>query len=79
MKTSVSGLNALFWGTKVGKHPFFSIGPKMMFGIVSKHFGNLLHVKNAKLVFFGLECTISEYQSSEASILLHGIQKDVWD
>jgi hypothetical protein len=79
MKTCVSGLNALFSGTEVGKNPFFSIGPRMMFGRVSEHFGNLRHVKNTKLISFGLECTISEYQSSEASILHHWIQNDVWD
>jgi hypothetical protein len=27
-KTCVSGLNAPFQGTKVMKHPFYSIGPK---------------------------------------------------
>jgi hypothetical protein len=43
--------DALFRGTEVVKHPFYSIGPKMKFGSVSKHFGNLQHVKDAKLVF----------------------------
>jgi hypothetical protein len=37
-KTCVSGLNALFRGTKVVKHPFYSIGHKMIFGSVSDHF-----------------------------------------
>jgi hypothetical protein len=50
-KTYVSGLNVLFRGTEVVKHPFYSIGPKMMFGSVSEHFANLRHVKDAKLVF----------------------------
>ena len=50
-KTCVSGLNALFRGTKVVKHPFYSIGPKMMFGSVSEHFAILRHVKDAKPVF----------------------------
>jgi hypothetical protein len=50
-KTCVSGLNALFRGTKVLKHPFYSIGPKMMFGSVTEHFANLRQVKDAKLVF----------------------------
>jgi hypothetical protein len=50
-KTYVSGLNALFRGTEVVKHPFYSLGPKMMFGSVSEHFANLRHVKDAKLVF----------------------------
>jgi hypothetical protein len=50
-KTCVSGLNALFRGTEVVKHSFYSIGPKMMFGCVSEHFANLRHVKDANLVF----------------------------
>jgi hypothetical protein len=33
------------------KHPFYSIGHEMMFGSVSEHFANLLHIKDAKLVF----------------------------
>jgi hypothetical protein len=50
-KTCVSGLNALFLGTKVVKHPFLSIGPKLIFGCVSVHFANLQRVKDEKLVF----------------------------
>jgi hypothetical protein len=50
-QTCVSGLNALFQGTEVVKHPFYSIAPKIMFGSVSEHFTNLRYVKNAKLVF----------------------------
>jgi hypothetical protein len=50
-KTCISGLDALFWGTEVVKHPFYSIGPKMIFRIDSEHFANLRHVKDAKLVF----------------------------
>jgi hypothetical protein len=50
-KTCVSGLNALFRGTKIVKHPFYSIGPKMMFESVLEHFANLQHVKDAKLAF----------------------------
>jgi hypothetical protein len=34
------------------KHPFYSIGPKMIYGSVMEHFGNLLHVKRWKLVFW---------------------------
>jgi hypothetical protein len=40
-KTCVSGLNALFRGTEVAKHPFYSIGTKIMFGML----------KDGKLVF----------------------------
>ena len=59
-KTCVLGLNALFRGTEVATHPFYSIGTKMMFGSVSDHFANLLDVKDAKCVFEP-ECTISGY------------------
>jgi hypothetical protein len=38
MKSCVSGLNALFRRTKVVKHPFYSIGTKMMFRSVSERF-----------------------------------------
>jgi hypothetical protein len=51
MQNLYSSLNALFRGTEVVKHPFYSIGPKMMFGSVSEHFANIRHVKDAKLVF----------------------------
>jgi hypothetical protein len=37
-KTCVSGLNALLRGTEVVKHPFYSIGPKMMFESVLELF-----------------------------------------
>jgi hypothetical protein len=45
------GLNALFSGSEVANHPFYSIGTKMMFGSVSEHFANLRHEKDGKLVF----------------------------
>jgi hypothetical protein len=48
-KTCVWGLNALFRGTEVVRHPFYSIGPKMMFGCVSKHFVNLQYIKDVEL------------------------------
>jgi hypothetical protein len=47
-KTCVSSLNTLFRGTEVVKHPFYSNGPKMMFGSVLNHFANLRHVKRWK-------------------------------
>jgi hypothetical protein len=47
-KTCVSGLNALFRGTKLAKDPFYSIKTKMMFASASKHFANLWHVKKMK-------------------------------
>jgi acid stress-induced BolA-like protein IbaG/YrbA len=47
-KTCVSSLNALFRGTKLAKHPFYSIETKMMFGSISEHFANLRHVERLK-------------------------------
>jgi hypothetical protein len=40
-KTCVSSMNALFWGTEVGKHPLYSIRPKILFASVLYHFSNL--------------------------------------
>jgi hypothetical protein len=54
MKTCVSGLNALVRGTELAKHPFYSIGPKMMFGGVSEHFANLQHKKRCNTCVSGL-------------------------
>jgi hypothetical protein len=51
MQNLDSDLNALFRGTEVGKHPFYSIGTKMIFGSVLKYFANLWHNKDGKLVF----------------------------
>jgi hypothetical protein len=44
-------MNVLSQGTKVVRHPFYSIGPKMMFRSVTEHFANLRQVKDAKHVF----------------------------
>jgi hypothetical protein len=52
MQNLDSDLNALFRGTEVGKHPFYSIGTKMIFGSVLKYFANLWHNKDGKLVFW---------------------------
>jgi hypothetical protein len=38
MRNLSSGLNAQFRATEVVNHPFYSIGPKMMFESVSEHF-----------------------------------------
>jgi hypothetical protein len=54
MKTRVLGLNALFQGSEVAKHPFYCIVPKMMFGSVSEHFANLRHIKRCKTCVSGL-------------------------
>jgi hypothetical protein len=54
MKTCVSGLNALVRGMELAKHPFYSIGPKMMFGGVPEHFTNLQHKKRCNTCISGL-------------------------
>jgi hypothetical protein len=72
------GPECIFWGTEVVKHPFYSIGPKMMFGSVSEHFANVQHFKDAKLVFRSW-CSISGYWSCKASFLLHWTQNVVWE
>jgi hypothetical protein len=59
-KTCVSGLNALFFGTKVTKiiswqkHPFYSTGPKMRIESVFQHFRYLRNVKRCKTCVSGL-------------------------
>jgi hypothetical protein len=52
-KTCVSASNTLFQDTKVAKHPFDYIGPKMMFESVSEHFTKLWHVKRCKSCVLG--------------------------
>jgi hypothetical protein len=54
MQNLCSHLDALFQGTKVAKHPFYSIGTKTKFGSVSEHFANLRHVKRCKTCVSGL-------------------------
>ena len=54
MQTCVSVLNALFRGTKLEKHPLYSIGTKIMFGSGSEHLTNLWHVKRCKTCVSGL-------------------------
>jgi hypothetical protein len=53
-KSCVQVRNALFRGTEVVQHPFYSIGPKLMFGGVSEHFANLRQVKRCKTCVSGL-------------------------
>jgi hypothetical protein len=47
-----------FWCNEVVRHPFYSIGTKIMFGGVSERFANIWHVQVALLVFEP-ECIIS--------------------
>ena len=59
-KTCVSGLNALFQGTKVAKmvsqrnQPIYPTGPQTMFESVSEHFADLRHVKISKTCVSGI-------------------------
>jgi hypothetical protein len=47
-------MNALFHGTDVAKHPFYSIRPKIFVGSVSDHFITVRHVKGFKTCGLGL-------------------------
>jgi hypothetical protein len=47
-------MNALFHGTDVAKHPFYSIRPKLLFVSISEHLANLRHVKRCKICVSGL-------------------------
>jgi hypothetical protein len=48
MQNLCFGPNCNISGSIVVKHPFQSIGPKIMFGSVSEHFPKLQHVKRCK-------------------------------
>jgi hypothetical protein len=78
MQNMCFGVECTISGTKVVKHPFYSIGPKLMFGCVTGYFANLWHVKDEKLVFEP-ECTISGYQTCEPFILLDWNQNNFWE
>jgi hypothetical protein len=60
MQNLCLGLNALFQGTEVVKHSFYSIGPKMMFGSVSVYFANLRLVIRRKTCVWSLNALFSE-------------------
>jgi hypothetical protein len=47
-------VSALFRGTKVVKHSFYSIGTKTMIGSGLEHFSNLRHLKRCKTCVSGL-------------------------
>jgi ribosomal protein L31 len=59
-KTWVSGLNALFQCNDVAKivlnqkHPFYTMGPEMMFGCHLERLENLRHVKRCKTCVLGM-------------------------
>jgi hypothetical protein len=74
-KTSVSGLNVLFWCTEFAEmgstqmHPFYSIRPKMMFGCILEHLENLRHVERCKTSVSGLNALF--WCTEDAEMISH--------
>jgi hypothetical protein len=56
------GLNALIQNSKVAKHPFYYILPKMMFESVSEHFANLRHIKRCNSSVSGLNALFRDIE-----------------
>jgi acid stress-induced BolA-like protein IbaG/YrbA len=75
-KTCVPSLNTLFRGIKVVKHPFYSIGPKLIFGSVSEHFANLRQVTRCKTFVRSLNAL---FRGTKVVKHLHWTQNDVWE
>jgi hypothetical protein len=82
MQNLSSGLNALFRSTEVVNHPFYSIGPKIMFGSVSGHFTNLRQVKRCKTcvsglnaVFWGTEVVKHPFYSIRPKLMFGSISE----
>jgi hypothetical protein len=75
-KTCVSCLNTLFRGTEAVKHPFYSIGPKLIFGSVWEHFANLRQVKRCKTCVPSLNAL---FRGTKVVKHLHWIENDVWE
>jgi ribosomal protein L31 len=74
-KTCVLGMNAIFWCTEVEEivsnqmHPFYSIGPKMMFDCLLNQLENLRYVKRCKTCVWGLNAL---FQCNDvAKMVLH--------
>jgi hypothetical protein len=83
-------MNAIFWCTEVAEmvsqqmHPFYSIGPKVMFGCLLEHLENLWLVQRCKTrvsrlnaIFWCSEVAENSFVAN-ASILLHWTENDVW-
>jgi hypothetical protein len=55
MKNSCFGPECtIFQGSKVAKHAFYCVRPKMMFGSVPEHFAKLRYIKRCKCRVSGL-------------------------
>jgi hypothetical protein len=83
-------MNAIFWCTEVVEmvsqqmHPFYSIGPKVMFCYLLEHLENLWLVQTCKTrvsrlntIFWCSEVAENSFVEN-ASILLHWTENDVW-
>jgi hypothetical protein len=75
-KTCVWWLNTLFRGPEVVKHPFYSIGAKLMFGSVSENFANLWRVTRCKTCVPSLNAL---FRGTKVLKHLHWTQNDVWE
>jgi hypothetical protein len=69
-------LNALFRVTEIVKHPFYSIGPKLMFGSVLENFANLRQVTRCKTCVPSLNAL---FRGTNVVKHLHWTQNDVWE
>jgi acid stress-induced BolA-like protein IbaG/YrbA len=78
-KTCVSGLKAQFQGIQVVKHPFYSIGTKIMFGIVLEHFANLRHIKRGKISVSSLTALFQGTEVLKHPFYTVGPKNDVWE
>jgi hypothetical protein len=73
-KTCVLVVNAIFQGTEVAKrnshemHGFYSLGPKMMFGSVLEHLGNLRNVKRCKTYVSCMNALFLRYRNFENGV-----------
>jgi hypothetical protein len=81
-KTCVSGLNTLFRGTEVVKHPFYSIGPKLIFGSVSEHFASLRQVTRCQTcvlslntLFWGVKVVKHPFHSIWAKMMFGSVSE----
>jgi hypothetical protein len=79
MQNLSSGLNAMFRGTYVVNHSFYSIGTKIMFGYVSEHFTNLRHVKRCKTCVSGLNAMFRGTKVVKHTFDSIGPENDVWE
>jgi hypothetical protein len=78
-KTCVSSLNALFQGTELVKHPFYSIGPKNDVWECFKDFANLRHIKRGKISVSSLTALFQGTEVLKHPFYTIGPKNDVWE